>query len=327
MNRTFCVYRHIRLDKNTPFYVGKGTLKRARNLYARNFIHKRIRKKYGCQVEIIENYLTEEEAFNKEIEFIKLYKSLGYCEANMTLGGEGLSGFTKSKDSRLKTARSHGARKVSVYKKDGTFIGEWLNLQDCAKELNVHREFIYQILNKKANRHSTKGYYFKYSDDPTSVEELTKDIIRKWTENQRIKMKEIASNPNNPWSGKTLSQEIKDKISKTIKESGSNRGVNNFWYGKTGELSPNYGKKHTEETRAKMRKSFKDKPRSFEHIHGKNSYKWAGYVVTPMGIYESLTEAGKIYGICRKIIANRCRSQAPEWSEWFLTKELLNYAK
>lgn len=90
----FYVYQHVRLDTNTPFYVGKGKRgtnrsksKRSRNDYWHNIV-----KKHGYTIEIIEENLTENQAFQKEIELIALYKSQGYCEANIASGGLGRAG-------------------------------------------------------------------------------------------------------------------------------------------------------------------------------------------------------------------------------------------
>lgn len=90
----YYIYRHIRLDTNTPFYVGKGKDNRAYRLDTRSDYHKRITNKYGCKIEILKEFFDEKEAFTFETILIKLYKSLGYCEANFTDGGEGLSGHT-----------------------------------------------------------------------------------------------------------------------------------------------------------------------------------------------------------------------------------------
>ncbi len=89
----FYIYRWIRLDTNKPFYIGKGKGNRFKQtVNGRNKYFRSILKLTRCEVEIIINGLTEEQAFNKEIEFIKLYKDLGYCEANLTNGGEGSRG-------------------------------------------------------------------------------------------------------------------------------------------------------------------------------------------------------------------------------------------
>jgi len=112
------LYRHIRLDKNIPFYIGIGTdnngfFKRAYNKRDRNQYWKRIVNKAGYEVEIIFNDITLHEACEKEKEFIKLYgrKDLGNGTlVNGTDGGEGLFNPSKavreriSKDSRIRNS-------------------------------------------------------------------------------------------------------------------------------------------------------------------------------------------------------------------------------
>lgn len=72
------VYRHIRTDKNQPFYIGVGLTdngyqrahqksKTKRSEYWHNIA------KNGYEVEILLDGLTDEQAFQKEIEFIALY--------------------------------------------------------------------------------------------------------------------------------------------------------------------------------------------------------------------------------------------------------------
>lgn len=101
----FYVYRHIRLDTNTPFYVGKGSSKRAWSFHKRNSYHKAIIEKHEYNVEIMIDNLTEVEAFRKEKEFILFYKKLGFCEANFSFGGEGNSGWKHSEETKRKISR------------------------------------------------------------------------------------------------------------------------------------------------------------------------------------------------------------------------------
>lgn len=90
------VYRHIRLDKNIPFYIGIGTdkyYKRSRNKRMRNPLWKRIASKTEYEVEIILDDLTLSEAKAKEVEFIALYGRLNIGTgplANITGGGDGM---------------------------------------------------------------------------------------------------------------------------------------------------------------------------------------------------------------------------------------------
>lgn len=95
------VYRHIRIDKNEPFYIGIGTVSNG-GLYNRAFTKKRnnlwakITDKTNYRVEILFETNYKQEAFGKEIEFIKLYGRISDNSgilANLTTGGEGVTGF------------------------------------------------------------------------------------------------------------------------------------------------------------------------------------------------------------------------------------------
>jgi hypothetical protein len=87
------LYRHIRLDKNEPFYVGIGkSVERAFATKSRNHHWKNIYKSTPIEIEILLEDLTIEDAFKKEAEFIKLYgrRDLGTGTlVNMTDGGYG----------------------------------------------------------------------------------------------------------------------------------------------------------------------------------------------------------------------------------------------
>ncbi len=95
---TAYVYRHIRHDKNEPFYIGVGGLdkfdnygrahdKNGRNNYWRNIVNITT-----YDVEILLDDLTREEALLKETEFVKLYgrrnNKTGIL-SNLTDGGIG----------------------------------------------------------------------------------------------------------------------------------------------------------------------------------------------------------------------------------------------
>jgi hypothetical protein len=90
------VYRHIRHDKNIPFYIGVGLSDK--NYFRAYQKSKSKRSEYwhnisqnGYDVEILMDGLTKEQAFEKEKEFIKLYgrknNNTGIL-CNMTDGGE-----------------------------------------------------------------------------------------------------------------------------------------------------------------------------------------------------------------------------------------------
>lgn len=83
---TSYIYRHIRLDKNEPFYIGVGTKRtnryygcieseyeRAYSMSGRNNIWKRIVSKTNYCVDIIFDELDNKEARGKEMEFMHMY--------------------------------------------------------------------------------------------------------------------------------------------------------------------------------------------------------------------------------------------------------------
>jgi len=114
------VYRHIRLDKNEPFYIGIGkSIARPYNKKDRSTFWKSIINKTAYEVEILFDNLTKKEAIDKEIEFIKLYgradlKTGTLC--NMTYGGEGTGNLNKELEhlriSKIKEALT--GRKASL---------------------------------------------------------------------------------------------------------------------------------------------------------------------------------------------------------------------
>lgn len=126
MENNHFLYRHIRLDKNEPFYIGIGTKlkKETRNnkvIYKRaydtpkrrNKIWKDITKKTSFEVEILLESDNYSFILQKEIEFIALYgridKKTG-CLANMTDGGEGTLGLICSEEKARKISEANKGR-------------------------------------------------------------------------------------------------------------------------------------------------------------------------------------------------------------------------
>jgi hypothetical protein len=93
------VYRHIRLDKNEPFYIGIGSggYKRAKSTRGRNKIWNGIVTRTDYEVEILIDDLGWNDARDKEKEFISLYgridKGTGPL-CNLTEGGDGTLGVS-----------------------------------------------------------------------------------------------------------------------------------------------------------------------------------------------------------------------------------------
>lgn len=105
------IYRHIRLDKNEPFYIGigdnshDGTYPRAHSKKHRNNHWANIIKNTDYRVDIIMDDMTWEEACKKEKELICLYgrhdKNLG-CLSNQTDGGDGGTGIIVKEETKEK---------------------------------------------------------------------------------------------------------------------------------------------------------------------------------------------------------------------------------
>lgn len=100
------VYRHIRLDKNEPFYIGIGTdingkYARSKVITTRNSIWKNIVSKTEYRIDIVADNLRIDEAFVMEIELISIYGKIinkSGILSNITGGGEGTLGTRWSED-------------------------------------------------------------------------------------------------------------------------------------------------------------------------------------------------------------------------------------
>ena len=97
MKSDFYVYIHRKKTNNEIYYVGKGTKRRAWDFHhkQRNNLWNKIHNKYGTNVEIVLDSLTEEQAFSLEKDLIEFYGKRSDNAgplANITNGGEGCVG-------------------------------------------------------------------------------------------------------------------------------------------------------------------------------------------------------------------------------------------
>lgn len=113
------VYRHIRLDKNEPFYIGIGSKEgfyRAYEKRKRNKIWNDITSKSDYSVDILFEDISWEDACKKEIEFIKLYGRINNKTGvlcNLTDGGDGIYGVVRSVEHREKLRIANTGKIVS----------------------------------------------------------------------------------------------------------------------------------------------------------------------------------------------------------------------
>ena len=102
--KKFFVYVDYRKDDGKPFYVGKGITKRIKDL-ERNPLHTNIKKKHGIIREVVFETHNEQESFEKEIQLIQELQTHidhGNGGANLTLGGEGVSGYKRTDEQKKK---------------------------------------------------------------------------------------------------------------------------------------------------------------------------------------------------------------------------------
>jgi hypothetical protein len=114
----FYVYLHIDPRSNQVRYVGKGKENRAFTLTHRSARHKNWINKLKSLglipiIQIIENNLSEEEAFSKEKYLIAEYRSRNVDLTNLTDGGEGISGYKHTQETRKKVAEAGKGRTVT----------------------------------------------------------------------------------------------------------------------------------------------------------------------------------------------------------------------
>jgi hypothetical protein len=179
------VYRHIRLDKNEPFYIGIGiteNYQRAKSKKGRNKIWKGITSRSKYEVEILFDDLSWDEACEKEKEFIALYGRIDNKNgilSNMTDGGDGTIG-------------------VNVWNKGKKLSQNHIdNLSKSHKGIKLTKESIQKAIETKKNNFSNKGIIVLNTQTGIyycSVSEAAKSIGRKQPYLSKVLNGEIKTN-------------------------------------------------------------------------------------------------------------------------------------
>jgi len=107
----FYVYVHTRATDGRIFYVGKGMEKRAWSKYSRNKHWKHIVAKYGYNVAIVQDSLTDEQSLTLEIMLIADIGRENLC--NLTDGGDGSSGLIHSEEAKRKVGDAQRGKKIT----------------------------------------------------------------------------------------------------------------------------------------------------------------------------------------------------------------------
>jgi hypothetical protein len=231
------VYRHIRLDKNEPFYIGIGAKEeRAHTKRGRNRYWKHIVKTTPYEVQILFDDLGWDEACEKEVEFIKLYgrKDLGTgILCNLTDGGDRPPSSKGVKRSDEFKKRLSNSRKGMVFTEE--------HKKNLSKS---HQGF---IPNQETRQKLSKAFTGRVLNEDWKKKIAESNTGKKRSDETIEKLK--AHHKGN--KGLKFSEEHKDKLSQATKlqyqnDPTFNRGENNGFYGKT----------HSQETKEKMRQAW-----------------------------------------------------------------------
>jgi hypothetical protein len=140
--------------------------------------------------------LTEQEAFLKEKELIKLYKMFGYCESNLTDGGEGA--LNPSQEVREKISKTHKGKTLS-------------------------KEHLNMLRNYRGERHHNFG---KSPSEGSKRKNSQSHIGKVASVETKKKLSESRMGPKNHNFGKIMSEELRMKNSKGhIGQKAWNRGI------------------------------------------------------------------------------------------------------
>jgi hypothetical protein len=210
LNNIYYIYFHINPLKNEIFYVGKGKGNRAYYKKDRSDFWNKISNKYGYIVDIVEEDLNEEEAFEREIFYIKKIgrRDLGLGPlVNQTDGGDGVIS--------LITANRRGCKLSEDHKRK---IGD----------ANRGRKLTDEHKGKLSESHKGKETWIKYNghSDETKKKlseshkgkKLSEETKSKMSESKRRMSEETKKKMSDSRKGKKLSDETKRKISETNKK-------------------------------------------------------------------------------------------------------------
>lgn len=109
----YYTYMHRRASDSLPFYVGKGTGRRAWIRKNRNRHWQHTAKKHGVAVEVLAHWGTEQEALDHEQLLIACFRGMGFPLTNIAEGGQPgpvTRAMPKSAEHRAKIAAAHAGK-------------------------------------------------------------------------------------------------------------------------------------------------------------------------------------------------------------------------
>lgn len=243
MENKFYIYFHINPIKQEVFYVGKGHGNRAYSKGMRNSLWHNTINKYGYEIKIEHDNLTEEESFKLEKFYIQKFGrkdlKLGPL-VNMTDGGDGVSGIICSEETKKKMSEAHKGKNT------------WTTGTKASEETK------FKMSKSQSGRKTTDETKKKISESHKGIKR-SKETIKKMSKSRsgaknhnfgKERSEETKRKIGDANRGRVLSEETKIKMSESKKGKIQSKEIKEK---KRGELNPMYGKKHSEETKQKMR--------------------------------------------------------------------------
>lgn len=184
--KTWTVYMHK--TPNNKVYIGI-TCRETKKRWGKNGIYYKCQPyfynailKYGWEnIEhtILYQNLSKEEAKEKEVELISQYDSTNRDKGyNLSIGGEGHSGYSPTKETRQKMSDSHKgdrsywfgkygrlnpcSRPVLQFTLNGEFVKEWESVRCVQRELGFNRGNLTQCC--RGNKKTVGGFIWKYKE-------------------------------------------------------------------------------------------------------------------------------------------------------------------
>lgn len=152
MNKYY-VYEWYILETDEVFYVGKGCRRRAGNIVSRNKFFKDMYYSHKCKYRKVYNNLTEQQAYEKEIELIKFYReNTSYRLTNICDGGEGSDGKIFCK-------------KVLQLNLDGEIIEKFDSITEAGEKTNTDLSCISKCCLNRSKYKSANGFIWVYEEE------------------------------------------------------------------------------------------------------------------------------------------------------------------
>lgn len=209
---TYYAYVHARPDTvlaDGIFYVGKGLLRRAKNVFGRNKHHQNVVAKHGAAHILVGTIACSREAaaFDLEKGLIKCLRRMGVSLTNKTDGGEGAVGAERSADTRAKISAARKGMEVSAETREklsrihsGKVISAGQRLQiaeaNRSRDPSIYRKLAETLRGRKASDETKRKLSASLTGKKRSSEQI-KNITaansgRVYSEEARKNMAEAA---------------------------------------------------------------------------------------------------------------------------------------